>query len=76
MPSKPPSDPVHRPVPAVGQVWRDSAGMYLVGKEDGESYLDAVYEDGTTVHGIDQQMVRMDTYVGVWDGKFNVKGDE
>lgn len=65
MPSKP-SDPVpSRPNPAVGQVWQDSSGLYLIVKEDGESHLDAVYEDGTTVHGINPSMIKLDTFIGV-----------
>lgn len=73
-----PSEPVNRPEPKAGQVWRTEHGEEFV---IADTYMDMfrlMYGSETitggmlTIGTVDES----DTYVGVWDGKFNVKGDE
>lgn len=78
MPPKP-SDPVHRPEPAVGQVWRT---------EDGREFIVTYHFPGRNIVSVVWATVRAltnyhpeyrsfkdtDTYVGQFDG-FKVKGE-
>lgn len=75
MPSKPPIDPVHRPEPAVGQVWRDEGGMMFVvanGRDGNKASV--FYEDLGAVWDlpIHRAVEPSDVYIGQFAG-FNVQ---
>jgi len=77
MPPKP-SDPVHRPEPAVGQVWSRSSGVRYMILQQGASMYQKLYDDGDLY--VDYQRVShcvepSDVYVGQFAG-FKVQDEE
>ena len=65
-----------RPEPAVGQVWRDEHGkQFLIMNHYGTNGgCVFAYVDGDAIEGLFSGSVgSTDTYVGIWDGVFNVK---
>ena len=70
MPSKPPIDPVHRPEPAVGQVWRTTCGREYVVLGQPYAFV-CVNSNGHIDEGFatpSQCVLPEDTYVGQFAG--------
>lgn len=63
-----------RPAPAVGQVWRSKDGKQFVVMRDYENVGGFVVASETldAIPNMKDPLMAGDTYVGIWDGKFNV----
>jgi len=72
MPSKPPSDPVHRPEPAVGQVWKCGRTQFLIVRvyHVGSEQYGVVNHRGevAVMGGLNECVIQDDTYVGQFRG--------